>query len=172
LVRLLLTRELRSLLKLPLGEVLTGNETETMKRLRSIVAKQKPPRVICVGDRVSRNAMDAGETSWIKIVDGREMRRETGLQEFRGRRVFLVVNEQGTINYLAWEAVAEAIKHESSLVIVRGEEDLLVLPAIIEASENSIVAYGLPPQAGVTVVKVNRDKKSLAKAIVDAMVCD
>jgi len=100
------------------------------------------------------------------------MRRETGLQEFRGSRVFLVVNEHGSINYVAWQAVAEAIKHEGSLVIVRGEEDLLALPAIIEASENSIVAYGLPPRAGVTVVKVNRDRKSLAKAIVDAMVCD
>jgi len=172
LVRLLLTPELRILLKLPLGEVLTGNEKDTIKRLRSIVSARKPPRVICVGDKVSRNAMKAGETSWVKIVDGREMRVETGLLGFRGSRVFLVVNEPGTINHMAWEAVAEAIKHEGSLVIIRGEEDLLALQAILEASENSIVAYGLPPQAGVTVVTVNRDKKNLAKTIVGAMACD
>lgn len=172
MVRLLLTSELRALLKLPLGEVLTGSEVETMRRLRNIVAKKKPPRVVCVGDRVSKNAMNAGQTSWVKIVDGREMRRGTGLQEFHGSRVFLVANEPGTINHIAWAAVAEAIKHEGSLVIVKGEEDLLALPAILEASENSIVVYGLPPQAGVAMVRVNRDKKSLAKAIVDAMVCD
>jgi len=170
--KLLLTRELRALLKLPLGELLTGTGDENMKALKRIISEQKPPRVICVGDSVCRNVIRAGDPSWIKIVDGKEMRRETGLQDFQGRRVFLVDNPPGTISPMVWEAVTEAIKHKGSLLIVNGEEDLLTLPAVLEAPNNSIVIYGQPPQAGMTVVKVNRDKKSLAKSVVDAMICE
>jgi uncharacterized protein (UPF0218 family) len=169
---LLLTRELRALLKIPLGELLTGTGDENMKALKRIVTERNPPRVICIGDSVCRNAISAGETSWIKIVDGKEMRRETGLQDFHGKRVFLVDNPPGTISRMAWEAVTEAIKHKGSLLIVNGEEDLLTLPAVLEAPNNSIVIYGQPPQAGMAVVKINRDKKSLAKSVVDAMICE
>jgi len=172
MAKLLLTRELRALLKIPLGELLTGTEDENMKALKRIVSEQKPPRVVCVGDSVCRSAMNAGESSWIKVVDGKEMRRETGLQDFHGRRVFLVDNPPGTISRMAWEAVAEAIKHKGSLLIVNGEEDLLTLPAILEAPTSSIVIYGQPPQAGMSVVRINKDKKSLAKSVVDAMVCE
>ncbi|MBS7623317.1 DUF359 domain-containing protein [Candidatus Bathyarchaeota archaeon] len=172
MAKLLLTRNLRALLKLPLGEVLVGTGLETMRRLRGIVSKEKPPVVICVGDTVSRNAMNAGAASWVKIVDGREMRRQSGLSGFRGSRVFLAANQPGTISRMAWEAVSEAIMHKGSLVIIKGEEDLLTLPAILEAPENSIVVYGLPPKAGVTVVRVDKDRKELAKAILDAMICE
>jgi uncharacterized protein (UPF0218 family) len=170
--KLLLTCELRALLKIPLGELLTGTGDENMKALKRMISAQKPPRVICVGDSVCRNAIRAGGKSWIKIVDGKEMRRETGIQDFQGRRVFLVDNPPGTISQIAWEAVAEAIKYEGSLLIVNGEEDLLTLPAVLEAPNNSIVVYGQPPRAGMTVVKVDRDKKSLTKSVVDAMICE
>ncbi len=162
LVKLLLTRELRTLLKLPLGELLTGSEEENMRRLKSEVSKEKPLRVICVGDTVCRNVVRAGETSWIKIVDRKEMRKETDF-DFHGNRILIVENEPGTISQIAWEAVAEAIKHKGSLLIVRGEEDLLTLPAILEAPDNSIVVYGQPPHMGMVVVKVDEDKKSLVK---------
>ncbi len=143
-----------------------------MRRLKRIVAEEKPPRIICVGDMVCRNAVKAEETSWIKIVDGREMRRDKGLSGFHGSRVFLAENKPGTISRMAWEAVAGAVKHEGSLLIVRGEEDLLVLPAILEAPKNSIVVYGQPPRAGIVVVKVDEEKRSLAKSVIDAMVCE
>lgn len=148
---------------------MTGSEEENFARLMKKVSREKPPRVICVGDTVCRNAVRAGRTSWIKIIDGKEMREETGFA-FRGNRVFIVENEAGTIGPMAWGAVAEAIKHEGSLLIVRGEEDLLALPAILEAPDNSIVVYGQPPHLGMVVVKVDENKKSLIKTVVDAMI--
>ena len=172
MARLILTRKLRALLKLPMGELLTGDEEQNMKSLKKIVMRENPPRVICVGDAVSRNAIKAGEDSWIKIVDGKEMRKETGLDDFHGSRIFLVENEPGTLSNITWETVSEVIKHEGSVLIVKGEEDLLTLPAILEAPKKSIVIYGQPPRAGITVVRVNNESKQLANSMIDAMICD
>lgn len=172
MARLILTPKLRTLLKLPMGELLTGDEEQNMKNLKKIVEQENPPRVICVGDAVSRNAIKAGEDSWIKIVDGKEMRKETGLDSFHGSRIFLVENEHGTLSHIAWETVSEVIKHEGSILIVKGEEDLLTLPAILEAPKKSIVIYGQPPRAGIIVVRVNNTSKQLANSIIDAMICD
>ena len=172
MARLILTRKLRALLKLPMGELLTGDEEQNMKNLKKIVKQENPPRVICVGDAVSRNAIKAGEDSWIKIVDGKEMRNETGLDDFHGSRIFLVENEPGTLNHIAWETVSEVIKHEGSIMIVKGEEDLLTLPAILEAPKKSIVIYGQPQRAGIVVVRVNNESKQLANSMIDAMICD
>jgi uncharacterized protein (UPF0218 family) len=155
-----------------MGELLNGDEEHNMKKLKKIVREENPPRVICVGDAVSRNAIKAGEDSWIKIVDGKEMRMETGLDGFHGSRIFLVENEPGTLSHIAWETISEVIKHEGSVLIVKGEEDLLTLPAILEAPEKSIVIYGQPPKAGMTVVRVNNESKQLANSIIDAMICD
>ena len=172
MAKLNLTRKLREELRAPIGELLTGDEEQTMKLLKKIVIQEKPPRIICVGDAVSRNAINAGENSWIKIIDGKEMRKETGLDDFHGNQIFLVENEPGTISYAAWEAVSELIRHKGSLLIVKGEEDLLTLPAILEAPNNSIVIYGQPPNAGIVVVRVNNDSKKLANSIIDNMICD
>lgn len=172
MTRLILTPELRALLKSPMGELLTGDEEQNMKNLKKIVKQENSPRVICVGDAVSRNAIKAGEDSWIKIVDGKEMRMETGLDGFHGSRMFLVENEPGTISHIAWETVSEAIKHEGSILIVKGEEDLLTLPAILEAPKRSIVIYGQPPKAGIIVVRVNNESVKLANSMIDAMICD
>ncbi len=172
MARLILTPELRALLKSPMGELLNGDKEQNMKKLKQIVKEENPPRVICVGDAVSRNAIKAGENSWIKIVDGKEMRKETGLNGFHGSRIFLVENEPGTLSHIAWESVSEVIKHEGSVLIVKGEEDLLTLPAILEAPNKSIVIYGQPPNAGITVVRVNKESKQLVNSMIDAMICD
>jgi uncharacterized protein (UPF0218 family) len=172
LAKLTLTRKLREELKSPLGELLTGDKEQNMKLLKKIIVQENPPRVICVGDAVSRNAINAGESSWIKIIDGKEMRKETGVDDFHGSRIFLVENEPGTISYTAWEAVSEVITYEGSILIVKGEEDLLTLPAILEAPYNSIVIYGQPPNAGIVVVRVNNDSKHLVNSIIDNMICD
>ncbi|WP_455368879.1 GTP-dependent dephospho-CoA kinase family protein [[Eubacterium] cellulosolvens] len=172
MAKLILPRKLRATLKSPMGELLTGDEEQNMKALKKIVIHETPPRVICVGDAVSRNAIKAGESSWIKIVDGKEMRKEVGLDDFHGSRIFLVKNEPGTISYTAWEAVSNVIKNEGSILIVKGEEDLLTLPAILEAPNKSIVIYGQPPRAGVIVVRVNNDSKMFANSIIGNMICD
>jgi uncharacterized protein (UPF0218 family) len=172
LAKLILTRKLRASLKSPIGELLTGNEEQNMKSIKKIVMQENPPRIICVGDAVSRNAIKAGEDSWIKIIDGKEMRIRTGLDDFRRGRIFLVENEPGTISYAAWEAVSEVIKHEGSILIVKGEEDLLTLPAILEAPKRSIVIYGQPPRSGVVVVRVNGESIDFVNSIVDAMICN
>ena len=124
--------------------------------------------MILVGDTISRNALSAGITADVLILDNKEMRG--GAVEFtHGKaRLFRTVNPQGAIDLLAWEAVAEAVQSGDGAVLVDGEEDLLTLVAVIVAPVGSVVAYGQPAQ-GIVIVRVTAKKKSEIQAFVDEM---
>ena len=52
-----------------------------------------------------------------------------------------------------------------SVLVIKGEEDLLVLPAILEAPIGSFVLYGQPPMindgsSGIVLIKVTEDIKT------------
>ena len=53
-------------------------------------------------------------------------------------------------------------------IIVKGEEDLLVLPVVLFAPEKSVVIYGQPNE-GLVIVKVNEEIRNKAKSIMNAM---
>jgi uncharacterized protein (UPF0218 family) len=129
---------------------------------------EKPRMLILVGDTISRKALHSGIRADVIIIDKKEMR--AGAVEFTHEktRVFRTVNAQGTIDLLAWEAVAEAVRKGSGAVLVEGEEDLLTLVAIIVAPVGSIVAYGQPGE-GIVIVRVTVKKKNEIQALVDEM---
>jgi uncharacterized protein (UPF0218 family) len=102
------------------------------------------------------------------VIDNREMREEAGLFDHGKARVFRTVNEPATINFLAWQAVAEAIEKGDGTVVVNGEEDLLTLVAILVAPNGSIVAYG-QPEVGIVLVRISTEKKSEIQALIDQM---
>ncbi|HYB92666.1 MAG TPA: DUF359 domain-containing protein [archaeon] len=52
--------------------------------------------------------------------------------------------------------------------MVKGEEDLLALPAAINAPENSLIAYG-QPNKGVVLVRVTKKKRSKIHKIMRSM---
>jgi hypothetical protein len=54
-------------------------------------------------------------------------------------------------------------------MVVLGEEDLLTLPAIVEAPIISFVIYG-QPEEGIVLVEVDEKKKKEIHALIDAMV--
>ncbi len=59
-------------------------------------------------------------------------------------------------------------KNEHTHIVVEGEEDLLVLIAVLYAPENSFVVYG-QPYSGIVVVKVSAEKKAQAAAFLNEM---
>ena len=50
---LILPEDLRKKLKKPLGTLIVGNFDETIGRFKEILAKEKPTKLVSVGDAVS-----------------------------------------------------------------------------------------------------------------------
>jgi uncharacterized protein (UPF0218 family) len=164
-----LTPELRVKLKEPFGILIRGSFAETMDKMENIVKREKPPRIVSVGDTVSRNLHEHELNPQLSITDNKRMRRRVKPRTFTGKNIVHVRNPQGTITEEAITAIREALEsNERFHIIVDGEEDLLALIAVLYAPENSLVVYGQPYE-GIVVIRVTSEKKAGAKEILKAM---
>ena len=163
------TPELRVKLKEPFGMLIQGSFAETMDKLGDIVKREKPPKVVSVGDTVSRNLHAYQINPQLSITDNKCMRKKVKPKVFESKNVVHVRNPQGTITEEAITAVREALKSDEHVhIIVDGEEDLLTIIAVLYAPEKSLVVYGQPYE-GIVVVKVTSEKKAGAMEILKAM---
>ena len=163
-----LTEEQRPLLKRPLGELVTGDTEECARKLKEVIRKEKPPRVILVGDTVSRTAVRMGLVPDVMIIDNQEKRRKIDQFCFSVEHSFKMQNSAGSISSAAWGVVSEAIRVGDSAVIVEGEEDLLTLVAILCSPEGSVVVYGQPDE-GIVIVRATQKKKKEISRIIEQM---
>jgi len=168
-VTYIVTPETLSAFKNPFGTLIQGDPTETMIRLAGIVWKQKPPKIISVGDTVSKNLHKHGIIPQLAITDNLAMREKTAPQIFEGKNIIKVKNPQGTITQQAIDAIRNALQtKDDAHILVDGEEDLLTLVAVLYAPENALVVYGQPNQ-GIVVVRVTSKKRAEAERIWGAM---
>jgi len=148
---------------------LKGTPKETMTQLSDLIHHQKPERIIAVGDVVSQNMLIAGIHPDIIIVDGKVMREETQPIEVPMNRKIRVENPAGMITPQSWNAVEQAVKQKQpTLIMVEGEEDLMTLLAVLNASEGWLVVYGQPGE-GVVAVRVDATAKHKVSRIIEAM---
>ena len=161
-----LPTNLRKRLRQPLGKVFK-NTTQILK----FITKSRPQIIIAVGDIISQELEKKGFTPDVKIIDYRSRRqalypstiypvREVEKNSSRPART---VNTSGTINHQSVKAIDSAIKKffstkKSQTVVVKGEEDLLALPAIMLSPLDSHIYYG-HWQLGVIGVEVNCQTK-------------
>lgn len=163
------TPELRVKLKEPFGILIQGSFDETMRKMENIVKREKPVKIISVGDTVTRNLHSYQMTPQLSITDNKRMRKRVKQEVFTGKNVVHVKNPQGTITEEAITAVREALESDEHVhIIVDGEEDLLALIAVLYAPETSLVVYGQPFE-GIVVVEVTSEKKAGALKILKAM---
>ena len=164
-----ITPELRVKLKEPFGELIKGSAQETMAKMKALVAKEKPPKLVSVGDVVSQNLHSCSLNPQLSIIDCISMRTQPMPREAAVEKTVNVKNPQGTITQEAVEAVKNAVTQEEHVhIVVDGEEDLLVLVAVLYAPTNAFVVYG-QPNCGVVVVKVTDAKKAQVKRFLKAM---
>ena len=154
-----LTPELRKRLKKPLGKIYKK------------VGKPRG-RVIAVGDIASYELVRSGIIPSLMIYDNRVKRRPTSKRIKRvldsvGYETFRIRNPRSTIQEDAWVAIGEGLRRKSK-IIVSGEEDLLVLPAVLLAKNGSLIFYG-QPNRGMVLIKVNAKKKREIRKLVDEM---
>lgn len=164
-----LTPALREKLKSPIGLLIQGTSDETMKKLRELMKKEKPSRIISVGDVVSSNMTKHGISPQIMIVDNRVMRKRITPISLDADQTLHVKNPPGTLTDQAWSTIQEALSQtQRTKIVVDGEEDLLTIIATLHAPEGSLVVYG-QPREGIVVVKVTKQKKEMLQRIVEAM---
>jgi hypothetical protein len=168
-VEYVITPELRVKLKEPFGTLLQGSSKETMCKMNELIVKEKPPRIISVGDIVSRNLHESGIHPQVSIIDNVSLRKQNVTKIAPAERTVHVTNPAGTITKEAEKAVKEALAENTHThVVVQGEEDLLTLIAVLYAPENALVVYG-QPHKGIVVVKSTAEKKTQAQEFLKAM---
>jgi len=161
------TSELRDKFKEPFGLLIKGSFDQTMAKMREIKA-QNPPKIIAVGDIVTKNLQEHEILPDISIIDNQSMRKKIHPVTYT-LNIVRVENPQGTITKEAIKAIKRAVKEKNPIQItVDGEEDLLVLIAVLYAPENSVVVYGQPHE-GIVLVKVSPKKKTEAAEFLKAM---
>ena len=171
---------MRIILGKPLGTVLEG------AAITASIARSLKHAIITVGDIATKTILDAGITSTLAIIDGMVGRKpfHGALDLLQPRRVRPF--EAGTVKsgpgYISGEAM-EAIRTMLNsphpplilrggeggvtvrhVLIIDGEEDLLVLPAILYAPIGAVLYYGQPGEGLVEVV-VTEGKKQQALAL-------
>jgi len=163
-VAIYLTEELRRKLKNPLGELIEGPPAYTISVLKRIIASHDKSILITVGDFVTYNVFTNNIEPEVCVIDYKTLRQK----DYRVKKIIenyikiSVKNPPGTITseaYLTLRRVLHAINFEKKYaILVEGEEDLLTLPAIVEAPLKSFVVYG-QPHKGIVVVYVTEEKK-------------
>ncbi len=166
--RLRLPEDLRKKLKAPIGELIPGPPKSSIMRLKRIVRTMRPSKIVCVGDFVSKLLVDSSIPVDVIIIDNRTLRQQTERPRVKGENIFRVSNPAGTIEMAAWAALSEALRKRDSMLIVKGEEDLLTLAAIALAPQDALVVYGQPCE-GMVAVRVDTAKKSQVMFIVNQM---
>lgn len=165
-----LTPELRTRLKEPIGTLIRGSFSETTERFKDLIEKENPPVIVSVGDTVTRNLAKSQIPLKLAIVDNICMRRTVEEPtKFVADELVHVRNPQATITTEAVTAIQEALKAKTTVkIVVEGEEDLLVLIAVMYAPEDSFVLYGQPYE-GIVAVKVTPEKKTEVAGILSEM---
>lgn len=140
-----LPEEFRPKLKEIFGTPIFGTTSSVAKQYNKLIKEKEYSKIITVGDYCSKHLR-----SDIKIFDGKVQRKT-----FKKRMDYSLsfINQPATIQKEAWDIVKKAIK-ENKHVYVEGEEDLIVIPAVLLAKNGTAVVYGFPKK-GVCVLEAS-----------------
>ena len=160
----------REYFKEPLDELLCKKE-RIEQIIRKISCDESIPKIISVGDVVTQTLIANSVVPDLAIIDEQVQRKKIVSQDYSFFEQEVAVNPAGYITKTAWEKIRSTLKKDDNKIIIKiaGEEDLLVLPVIIEAPHNSKVLYGQPNE-GVVLVTVTKKTKQKAKELLLRMV--
>jgi uncharacterized protein (UPF0218 family) len=118
--------------------------------------------VYTVGDVVTSSLIDIGFSPEIAIIDGHTMREPCRHTPILLAPRIHVKNPPGVITDELIESIRHAVRDAPMVIIVKGEEDLAVIPLVIIAPVGGIVLYGQPGK-GVVVKEITPDAKKQAQ---------
>jgi len=150
-----------------------GELLSEVQAVRLALASSAP--IVCVGDVSTLNLARGGITPLVSVVDFKSERKplaEGEAEEIRAldARVFHAYNPSGCISGEAAGALSDAFAHAkhggNAVVIIDGEEDLLLLPALVLAPDGALVFYGQPKQ-GIVLERINEQSRSRAQKFLE-----
>lgn len=161
-----LPENLRDTLKKPLGELLKDSEITKDVILKKI---GQDIFLITVGDATTEKMVKFDIVPSLQIVDSLEKRQQRNLPEGLVKTSLNCNNPPAEITTDCINAIKQAFDMDKPVrIIVKGEEDLLVLPVILFAPKESVVMYGQPNE-GLVIVKINEEIRNKVKSIMNAM---
>jgi uncharacterized protein (UPF0218 family) len=163
-----LTPYLRRKLKKPLGRLFPSAELRGDEFISLLASSTL---IVAVGDRVTETIQETmGRSPDVFVVDGVERRVSRGIPNVAHASAFKARNPPGSITMAASSAIRRAFLSHAKPVMVEidGEEDLLAIPAVIEAPEDALVLYG-QPQEGVVAIKVDESSRRKARELLRRM---
>jgi len=167
LEKLLLPDEKRNNLKKPFGEGIT--DFSGWLKNNSLNNKL----LITVGDETTKKFLDLGVIPSLSIVDlhiRRQKRHET-LSEFgfeKDRKIYIAKNEAGTLDPSLFQVLKmHFTSGEKSVILVKGEDDLAVIPVILFAPLGTLVFYGQPDEGVVMLVVSEKLKEEMYVLVSD-----
>ncbi|MFQ5975764.1 MAG: GTP-dependent dephospho-CoA kinase family protein [Candidatus Hydrothermarchaeales archaeon] len=149
-----LPEELRPLFRKPFGKLLKGKGLKPAEELKGLI---KGGRVIVIGDETYKNVRKVGIEPDLVIVDLKVKRKKVGGDIEGGIRV---KNPKGMITAGLWDVIRESID-DGKMIVVEGEEDLAVIPCILEADWDDNVVYGQPDE-GIVFINITEEVKEKA----------
>lgn len=146
--------------KEPLGELYPNFQD-------AIPAIKEAKFLISVGDQTAKNLVDNDIIPDLGIIDGRIQRKDHNHTIITAENILDAENPAGTITKDLWETIEFAINttlndKEKRFIVVKGEEDLAVLPCLLIAPEDAVILYGQPNE-GLVFVNVSDGKDKAAK---------
>jgi hypothetical protein len=147
---LLLKKEYRYKLKKPLGKLIKND--------KELIDEFNGKKIITVGDMATQTILKMNLKPKLAIVDYKIERKKIKFNYKGFLKRIKIKNPAGTISKVAINKIKEGLKLDTCLLEVNGEEDLLVIPSILESKLNSIVLYG-QPEEGIVIVNVTKNKK-------------
>ena len=157
---------LRDSLKSPMGLLIKDSEVTKENILRIM---SKDAFLITVGDATTEKMIKFGLDPSLQIVDSMEKRNKRNLPLGKTRTILECVNPAAEITDESISVIKKAFQADMPVrIIVKGEEDLLVLPVALYAPENSVILYGQPNE-GLVIVKVTEEIRNKASKIMNSM---
>ena len=145
----------------PLGEMLPEREADR-DRIAGVVAGAAA--VVTVGDRTTEKALEYGILPDVQIVDGVE-RRASRTPPGGTIHTIPCSNPPSQVTPEAVSAIAAAYASDEPIrILVSGEEDLLLVPALVHAPPGAVLMYGQPGE-GLVVVRADEQTKGKARQL-------
>lgn len=149
----------------PIGDLLHEDDVD-VNRIVGIV--DGVAAVVTVGDRTTEKILTYGITPDIQIVDGMEQR---GRRTPPGGKIRTIscANPPAHITGEAVSAIISAYATDvPTRILVSGEEDLLLVPALVHAPDGAVLMYGQPGE-GIVVVRADETSRERARLLMSMM---
>lgn len=166
--KFILPEVLRQEFKKPIGKVI-----KNIKDTRKVIKNKT--LVIAVGDIISTNLFKTGIIPEISVIDHKTRRGPIGEEEKNflkslkeSAEVLRAENQAGMIERRVVGVIRKAMRkylltEKKQVIAVDGEEDLLVIPAVLLSPLESLILYGQPDEGFVAVTVTEKKKREILR---------